>query len=150
MDTSWQIVVASSNLEGRRRITTVLRQLGLDPICLSSVSQCRELLGKEQVNLIFCDRVLPDGDYDDIVAASHATEGRPPVVLACRHNNSEYLKAIGSGVFGVITEACHPSDVEWMMIKAKRDYFKRAQTRPGSGPQKTVPIGQTTGGVTLK
>lgn len=150
MDTSWQIVVASSNLENRRRITTVLMQLGLDPIRLSSVSQCREVLAKEQINLLFCDRVLSDGDYDDIVAASHATEGRPPVVLVCHHNNIEYQKAIGSGVFGVITEACHPSDVEWMMIQAKRDYCKRARARPDSGPEKTVPVGQTTGGVTLK
>lgn len=122
MDTPWQIVVASSNLEGRRRITTVLVRLGFDPICVSSVSQCREVLAKEQINLIFCDRFLSDGNYDDIVAASHTTESRPFVVLACRHNNSEYRKAIGSGVFEVISEACHPSEVEWMVIRANRDH----------------------------
>ena len=116
-----------SNQEHRRRITTVVMELGQDPIRASSVSQCRELLAKERIDLIFCDRLLSDGDYNDVLAACHAIESRPSVVLVCRHDNIEYQKAIRSGVFGVIAETCHRSDVEWMVIQAKRDYYKRNQ-----------------------
>lgn len=143
MDTSWQIAVASSNPEHRRRITRVLTALGLDPISLCSVGQCRELLAQQHVNLIFCDRILADGRYDDIVAASEATEGRPLVVLACRCDTSEYPKRIDSAVFGVISEACHPCDVEWMMIRAQREYLKRAQSQGLRVPEKTFTVGQT-------
>lgn len=147
METTWQIMVASSELEDRRRITEVLMRLGLDPICVTSVAQCRELLTKEQIHLIFCERFLPDGDYSDIVAASQDSPSQPFVVLACHHNVSEYRKAITRGVFEVISEKCHPSEVEWMVIRTKRDYDKRMQARLGPSPQENVPTERITGGI---
>ena len=144
MDICWQIAVVSSDAEHRRRITTALMRLGIDPVCVSGVSQCRELLSEQQFNLIFCDRVFFDGDYEDILAASHAAAWHPFVVLACRHNHIEYEKALSSGIFGVITEACHPYDVESMVIQTKRVYCKRARTSTQFTLMRSVPDWQTT------
>lgn len=83
MPVSLQVVVASRDLERRQDIATILVNLGLDLMCVSSVAQCRELLTKEHVDLIFCHRFLADGDYCDILTVSRLssselpTSGRP-------------------------------------------------------------------------
>src|SRR5271163_4570199 len=109
-----QIVVASPDMESRRSLATILTRLGLDPICISTVSECRVMLAQENVGLVFCDRDLADGNYRDILAASLATRGEPSVVLTGQHRNSnEYQEAIGFGVFGVTATPYQPTDVEW-------------------------------------
>jgi DNA-binding NtrC family response regulator len=71
-----QIVVASPDMESRRTLANILAGLGLDPICTATVSECRVMLIKENVALVFCDRDLADGNYRDIVAASRTTKRR--------------------------------------------------------------------------
>jgi DNA-binding NtrC family response regulator len=132
MSIPWQVVVASSDLENRRTLASILVRLGLDPFCVSAVSQCREVFAKEIVGLVFSDPCLSDGDYRDVLAASKSIHGMPYLVLTCRHTHSEYREAIGIGVFDVITAPCRPTDVEWMVIQARRDDQKRL--KPGPEP----------------
>ena len=127
MSVPLQIVVASQSLENRRRITTVLVNLGLDPICISSLSQCRELLARERVDLVFCDRFLADGDYLEALSACQSGPDWPYFVLACQHSNTEYQQAMAEGVFDVITQPCRPTDVEWMLIQVKRKLDRRSE-----------------------
>lgn len=141
MTAKGQVVVASPELERRRSITTVLLNLGLDPICVSKVSECMELINRESVDLIFCDRFFADGDYRDVLAASQRAHGEPCVILASRHNNDEYREAMESQAFGVISVPCRPTDVEWMVIQAKRNQRKR-ELLPSSAParpEKPIP-----------
>src|ERR1700675_600146 len=121
-----QIVVASPDMESRRGLATILTRLGFDPICTSTVSECRVMLAKENVGLVFCNRDLADGNYRDILAASRATKRQPGVVLTCQHINSdEYHEAIEFGVLGVTTAPYRPTDVEWMVIQARRSEWKQ-------------------------
>jgi DNA-binding NtrC family response regulator len=121
-----QIVVASRDMESRRSLATILTRLGLDPICISTVSECRVMLAKGNVGLVFCDRDLADGNYRDVLAASRSTRRQPSIVLTGRHGNSEENhEAISSGIFGVTTTPYHPTDVEWMVIQARRYERKR-------------------------
>src|SRR5579863_4419610 len=75
------IVVAAASLEDRRELMTILTNLGLDPICASAVQPCRELIMRESIDLVFCDRLFPDGDYRDVLAASSCAKAKPNVVL---------------------------------------------------------------------
>ena len=139
MPVSLQVVVASRDLERRQNIATILVNLGLDPICISSVAQCRELLSKEHVDVIFCDRFLADGDYCDIVTVSRFSRSQPHLVLACHHNNADYQQATAQGVFGVITAPCRPTDVEWMLIQAKRKERQRDHSELNWGATELLP-----------
>ncbi len=121
-----RIVVASSDMESRRSLAAILTRLGLEPICISTVSECRMMLAEETVGLVFCDRNLADGNYLAILAASRSTRRQPSIVLSGRHGNSEENhEAISSGIFGVTTTPYHPTDVEWMVIQARRYERKR-------------------------
>jgi DNA-binding NtrC family response regulator len=121
-----QIVVVSSDMENRRYLATILTGLGLDPICTSTVGECREILGTENVALVFCDQDLIDGGFRDVLAASHSTRRQPSVVLTGQlRNPDEYHAALDFGAFGVTATPYHPTDVEWMIIQTGRLQRKR-------------------------
>jgi DNA-binding NtrC family response regulator len=123
-----EILVASCDLEMRRSIVATLRRLGADPICASTVGQSKEVLQKQNVGLIFCDRQFADGSYRDLVtsAASGPGEGGTRVVLTTNFiSPGEYHEAKRSGVFDVIASPDHSVAIEWMVILAQRDELKR-------------------------
>jgi DNA-binding NtrC family response regulator len=127
----WPIMIASSNWENRRGLLRILDRQGIDPICASTVTQCRDILGRENVGLVFCDRFFADGDYRDVLsAAACGSRGvRTRVVLMSDLIDSEqYEKAKQQGIFEVISASCRPTDVEWMIIQAKRDEQKQANS----------------------
>lgn len=131
MSDTWQIMVASSDLENRRHLLSILDRQGFGTFCAANVSQCREILDKQDVGLVFCDRSFVDGDYRDVLAA--AAERRPEskarvVLLAAAADSDQYKNAKDLGVFEVISAACRPTDVEWMVIRAKREDQGRAGT----------------------
>src|ERR1700747_1110868 len=82
MNIPWDILVASSDLEGRRALSNILDKLGVDPLTSSSVRECKELIASERVGLIFCDRLLADGNCYDLLNASRGgrTKARVGVV----------------------------------------------------------------------
>lgn len=128
MNIPWQIVVASSDLESRRGLTSILTRQGLDPISTSSFAECRELIERETVGLVFCDRHLADGDYRDILNVTRSATGKVRVVVTSKHADwDEYLEAMRLGAFDVIASPCRPTDVEWMVIQAKRDERNRSR-----------------------
>lgn len=128
MNIPWQIVVASSDLESRRGLTSILTRQGLDPVSISSFAECRQLIEKENVGLVFCDRHLADGDYRDVLSVSRSATAKVRVVVTSKHADwDEYLEAMRLGAFDVIASPCRPTDVEWMVIQAKRDERNRSR-----------------------
>lgn len=122
MITPWQIVVASSDLEGRRLLMQILTRQGLDPISVSNLAECRETMQKERVGLVFADRHLADGSYRDVLELARSGPDKVRVVVTSKHPDwDEYLEAMRMGAFDVIASPCRPTDVEWMVIQAKRD-----------------------------
>jgi DNA-binding NtrC family response regulator len=120
---AWEILIASSDLEGRRNVVSILDGMGLVAFCASNVSECREILENQNVRLVFCDRSFADGDYRDVLAAaSHRAPGAGAhvVLLSIRSDPEQYRKAKDQGVFEVISAPCRPTDVEWMVIQARR------------------------------
>jgi two-component system, NtrC family, response regulator PilR len=137
MNIPWQIVVASSDLENRRGLSSILSRQGLDPILISSLAECQDLMEKERIGLIFCDRRLSDGDYRDVLSASRSATDKVRVVVTSKHADwDEYLEAMRLGAFDVIASPCRPTDVEWMVIQARRD--ERHRSREPIPPQEDL------------
>ena len=128
MDMQWQILVASSDLENRRALMQVLTRLGLDPISASNTAQARDTLQQGKVGLVFCDPHLADGNYRDILNIARTSQQKIRVVLTSKHADwDDYLEAMRLGAFDVIASPCRPTDVEWMVIQARRDDRTRAK-----------------------
>jgi DNA-binding NtrC family response regulator len=123
-----QIVVASADLEARRSLMRILTQQGFEPIATSTVRECLQIMGSDDVALLFCDRHLADGSYRDVLSACRSQKTRVRVVLTSRHHEwDEYLEAMRLGAFDVIASPCRSTDVEWMILQARRDERTRAR-----------------------
>ena len=126
MTTPWEVVVVSSDLESRRNLSAILVRQGIDPICASTLHECREILSQKNVGIVFCDSHVSDGTYKEFLGAYRSREERPRVIVTSRHSEwDEFKEAIRFGAFDVIGMPCRPTDVEWMIIQARRDDRKR-------------------------
>ena len=127
MDSPRQILVASSELENRRALTSILNKEGYETVCASRVSECQEALDGQNVSLVFCDRRLTDGSYTDVLAVTRSSKNNVRVVVTSRLADwDEYLEALHHGAFDLIASPCQPTDVLWAIIQAKREDHERA------------------------
>lgn len=95
-----------------------------------SVSECREVLAKQSVGLIFCSRRFRDGDYKNVLALAGTSKDSPRFVLTVAYiEPQEYHESRQLGVFDVIASPYHPTTVEWMVIQAMRDR-RKLESRP--------------------
>jgi len=118
----WEVLVISSDIESRRALVTILSRHGLDPICSSTIDESRDILAKERVGLVYCDRDLADGSYRDLLSASDHTNSKVRVVVTYRRTNwDENLEAMRLGAFDLIAAPCMEHDVEWTLLQASRD-----------------------------
>jgi two-component system response regulator PilR (NtrC family) len=128
MNLPWDILIASSDLEGRRALSNILAQLGVDPLTTSTIRGCKEILATERVGLIFCDRILADGNCFDLLNASRNGRTKTRIVVTSSIADwDEFLEAMRLGAFDVIASPCRSTDVEWMIIQALR--YERTEAR---------------------
>lgn len=131
MNAPFDVVVISSDLESRRQLSHILEQQGLDPICISTLRECHEILGKSRVGLIFCDPHVGDGSYRELLSVYRLTDHKPRVVVTShRADWEEFKEAMRWGAFDLISAPCRPTDVEWMLIQASRDERHKLQPEP--------------------
>ena len=95
MNLPWDVLVASPDLEGRRALSNILAKLGVDPLTTSSVRECREIMATERVGLIFCDRLLADGNCYDLLNASRGGQMKARIVVTSSTADwDEFLEAM--------------------------------------------------------
>lgn len=142
MDSPAQILVVSSELENRRALTTILGREGWDVICASRVSECQEVLARQNVSLVFCDRRVSDGSYRDLLAITKSLSQNVRVVVTSRLADwDEYLEVLHHGAFDLIASPCRPTDVVWAILQAKREDRERAGfVAPGKA--RSLSVGQ--------
>ena len=130
MGKPWETVVAISDLENRRALAKILAQFGLDALCVSTVAQCHEILDKGEVAFVFSGQYFCDGDYRAILAASHDSNAGPCLILAASRKAAVVDQAIRLGAFDVIGIPYRPTDIEWTVIKARRNREALAHASP--------------------
>jgi len=128
MNLPWEVLIASSDLERRRALSNILTEIGVDALTTSTIVECREILTTEKVGLIFCDRILTEGNYRDVLNVSRGTSTKPRVVVTSSVADwDEFLEAMRLGAFDVIASPCRSTDVEWMILQTLR--FERIESR---------------------
>jgi DNA-binding NtrC family response regulator len=121
--TDCPVLIASSDLQNRVALRDIFVQLGLDPLCSASMQETRETLATMPVSIIFCERSLSDGSFREMLNIAKRTNPKVCVVVTSRmESRDEYLEAIRLGAFEVIPFPCHPTDVDWVVIRAMRHF----------------------------
>jgi DNA-binding NtrC family response regulator len=123
-------VLVAASLTVRHHLAGILASLGVDLVCVSTLRECHEILAQRRVGLVFCDSDVADGNYQDLLAAYPDPGDRPRVVVtSARADWEDYKEAVRCGAFDIISVPCRHTDVEWMLIQAKR--AERQAERPG-------------------
>jgi DNA-binding NtrC family response regulator len=132
MGKPWETVIAISDPDERRTLAKILGQLGIDAMCVATFSQCRELLDKGEVGLVFSGEYFPDGDFRELLMSSQARKLGPSVIVTSPRILKRSQEAIQLGAFDVIGVPFRPTDVEWVVIKASRNREALAETKLAS------------------
>jgi DNA-binding NtrC family response regulator len=131
MASPFEVVVVSSDLAPRHNLTSILANLGIDSVPVSTLLECHEILAQKRIGLVFCDSHVADGNYQDLLAAYPKSGDKPPVVVTSRSADwDEYKEAMRCGAFDIISVPCRNTDVEWMVIQAKRAQRKAERPAP--------------------
>ena len=126
----FEVVVVSSDLAVLHHLAGILASLCVDAVCTSTLRECREILARRRIGLVFCDFHVADGNYEDLLAAYPQPDDRPRVVvISASADWDEDKEVMRCGAFDLISAPCRPTDVEWMVIQAKR--AERGAERPG-------------------
>jgi PleD family two-component response regulator len=139
MTSPFEIIVVSADLENRGALSRILTTQGFDPICVSTLRECHEIFAERRVGLVFCDPHVTDGDYEELLSAYRLKDRRPRVVVTSTYGDwDDFKKAMRLGAFDVISVPCRSTDVEWIIIQAKRD--ERNRFRNAHGPSVAEPV----------
>ena len=117
-----EILVASMDLEERRKFAHVLEAEGWDVTCAARVNDCRETLANRHVRMILCDFRLSDGTYRDVMQLVRSLEPKVPVVVMSRLADwDEYLDVLRHSAFDLIASPCEPTDLLLAVSRTLRD-----------------------------
>lgn len=116
------ILVVSSEIRSRNSLTDILNRESLNTICASAVGECEEVLANQTVDLVFCDRGLSDGTYQDILAMMGSKSLRVPLVVTSRLADwEEYFEALDNGAFDLIASPSQKAEIVRVIHRAQHE-----------------------------
>jgi DNA-binding NtrC family response regulator len=126
---AWNVLIASSRLETRRALMCILDGLPVNTIASRTVAQAQKVLAKQQINIVFCDDVLPDGTYRDLLLMRSI--GKPRVVVTTHtFTLKDHYEAVVQGAFAVLE--CPPESINVELIVFHAARLLRGQPSPGN------------------
>src|SRR5574341_487361 len=109
-----KVLLVSSDPANLRTLKRVLEECHLKPVCCSSVSDARAQLARRRVPLVFCETVLADGSYRDVLGVADTSESKV-VVASPSGDTGEYMEAMALGAFDYVSSPYRHSEVEWIV-----------------------------------
>ncbi|MGH9470006.1 MAG: hypothetical protein ACRD1N_06670 [Terriglobia bacterium] len=116
-----KILVALSDLDGKKALSAALRFAGVEPVFTSTLREAKDVLGREPVAVVFCQSELEDGNFRDILDSHEARRENVPVVVCAPFYDSKlYIDAMGCGAYDFIAYPYAHKEVDWILHGALR------------------------------
>lgn len=124
-----EAVILSADLEWSNAIGHHLSANGIGCAFASSIEDCKEIVARESVGLIFWDTHLADRTYQDLLRSMWSLDRRVKIVVISHVDDwNEQLATARMGAFGVIPFPCQPTDIEWVLSRAVRAELEEARS----------------------
>lgn len=121
MLTRSEAVILSTDWEWRHAFAHLLDANGLDYAFASSVEDCRELVDREPVELIFWDSHLDPGSYLELLQPLRPSADHVKLVVVSHMDDwSRPMSDARNAAFAVIPFPGQPTDLEWVLSRASR------------------------------
>lgn len=137
------ILVVSSESKNRHALADILNREGWSTVCASTAGECQEILSRDNIGLVLCDRRLTDGTYRDVLFIARLLGRNVRLVVTSRLADwSEYLESLHDGAFDLIAFPGQTAEIVRVISQARREDQKtgmpfavgKAQTVPAGAP----------------
>ncbi len=120
------ILVANSDAGKRSALVHILAQCGLESTTVTSVDEVGAALAQQDVHLVFCEDVLPEGGFREVLRLAQATGSAVPLVVSSLLGEmEEYLEAMQLGAFDFIAPPYRHSELESIVNSARQHYLSK-------------------------
>jgi len=120
------ILVLSSSESMRNNLSEALRLSGISPVPCGTLTEAHVFLSQISFSAVFCDDVLCDGTYHDLVEIARDEFPRVPVVVVSPVGDwNEYLKALGAGAFDYVGMPFRNGEIERVLQGALVEHLQR-------------------------
>ncbi len=106
------------------RLTHIFSSLGVETQSCSTVSEAVRALSSGHSDIVFCQRRLPDGAFQDVLTFTDSHGNIPLVVCADFYDKKTYVEAMSLGAFDYLAFPFSKRDVEWVVANALRKGFR--------------------------
>jgi DNA-binding NtrC family response regulator len=116
---SWTVLIVSNRLANHRALMAILDTLPVRGVASCTLVQAQEVLARQAIDIVFCDDVLPDGTYRDLLSMLSIT--KPCVVVTAHTSEPEsHHEALVQGAFEVLRYPPESTHVELIVVRAAR------------------------------
>lgn len=127
MDTRWEAVILTANLEWRHALARTLHANGIDCAYATRLEDCKEILTHECVDLVFWDSHLAQGSYQEFARSLRSLDDQVKIVIVS-HQDSPLGATVRAEAFDVIPFPGQPTDIEWVLSRAVRSEFQHTRS----------------------
>jgi DNA-binding NtrC family response regulator len=115
-----RILILSGEPEHRHKLSEVMSSCGLVPVRCETISAAKGLVMEDQIEVIVCDDVLPDGDFRELIRELKlsACEARVVVMSRSYDDWGDYLEAMIAGAYDYLAYLPYPGELEQAVAAA--------------------------------
>src|SRR5262252_8694576 len=116
------VLTVCSRIENRRTLQRTFEGLPVNTFYVSTVALAVEVLSSRTLAVIFCEELLPDASYRELLRIAQINSPKTRfVVMLSTGEWQEYLEALKLGVAEVIRCPLQPPDIDMALIHAIRE-----------------------------
>ena len=121
MQEETDVLIVSTRMDTRKKLVRALEGLPVSTFCVSTIAQALEVLSSHPFAIVFCDELISDGSYRELLAAVRGASGTSRFILMLGTGEwKEYLEALRLGITEVLRSPLQTPDIDIALIHALR------------------------------
>lgn len=114
------VVVISAEPAQREQLSAIVSSCGFHPVPCETLAAARELFSRQRFRLALCEDILPDGNFQELIATVRNSPGlRMPVIVVSRVDDwGSFLEAMMAGAFDYVGFPPYPHELERALAAA--------------------------------
>jgi DNA-binding NtrC family response regulator len=115
-----RILILSSEPGHWHKLSEVMSSCGCEPVRCETISAAKGLVMENQIEVIVCDDILPDGDFRELIRELKLSGCEARVVVMSRSYDDwgGYLEAMVAGAYDYLAYPPYPRELEQAVAAA--------------------------------
>jgi len=129
MSSSDSILIVTGETVHSDNLAATASYLKLRPVCCRTLDAAGVLASRQQYGMVFCDDVLPDGDFRGVIAETSRSDTCTPVIVVSERDDwNFYLEVMKAGAFDYVMFPAGPGEIERIVCAAIRESGRQVRT----------------------